>query len=71
MVPSSGAGILNLLLFSLIIPYAFSGSALGMSFKFHLSIDSKTMLLLSCLFASANDNEKKHSLTLLERAKIV
>ena len=29
------------------------------------------MLPLSCLFASANDNEKKHSLVILERAKQV
>jgi transposase len=29
------------------------------------------MLPLSCLFASANDNEKKHSLTILEWAKQV
>ena len=29
------------------------------------------MLPLSCLFASANDNEKKHSISLLEGAKQV
>jgi transposase len=40
-------------------------------YKLHLSIDSKTMLPLSNLFASANQNEKKHSLTILEKAKQV
>lgn len=42
-----------------------------MGYKIHLSIDSETMLPLSCLFASANQNEKRHSLTILERAKLV
>jgi hypothetical protein len=37
----------------------------------HLSIDHKTMLPLSSVFASANQNEKKHSLTLVERAKMI
>ena len=35
----------------------------------HSSIEHKTTLSLSNVFASANQNEKKHSLTLLERAK--
>jgi transposase len=48
-----------------------TGRSYALGYKLHLSIDSKTMLPLSCLFASANDNEKKHSLTLLERAKRV
>jgi hypothetical protein len=48
-----------------------TGRTYALGYKLHLSIDSKTMLPLSCLFASANDNEKKHSLTLLERAKRV
>lgn len=39
--------------------------------KLHLSIDHKTMLPLSIVFASANQNKKKHSLTLLEKAKMV
>ena len=37
----------------------------------HLSIDHKTMLPLSSVFASANQNEKKHSISLLDKAKIV
>jgi hypothetical protein len=48
-----------------------TGRTFGLGYKLHLSIDSKTMLPLSCLFASANQNEKKHSLTLLEKAKQV
>jgi hypothetical protein len=48
-----------------------TGRSYALGYKLHLSIDSKTMLPLSCLFASANDNEKKHSLTILERAKRV
>ena len=48
-----------------------TGRSYALGYKIHLSIDSKTMLPLSCLFASANDNEKKHSLTLLEKAKLV
>jgi transposase len=48
-----------------------TGSNYALGYKLHLSIDSKTMLPLSRLFASANQNEKKHSLTILERAKQV
>ena len=48
-----------------------TGRSYALGYKVHLSIDSKTMLPLSCLFASANDNEKKHSLTIVERAKQV
>jgi len=46
-----------------------TGRTFGLGYKLHLSIDSKTMLPLSSVFASANQNEKKHSLTLLEKAK--
>jgi transposase len=46
-----------------------TGRTFGLGYKLHLSIDSKTMLPLSSLFASANQNEKRHSLTLLEKAK--
>jgi transposase len=48
-----------------------TGRNYAFGYKLHLSIDSKTMLPLSCLFASANQNEKKHSLTILERAEQV
>jgi hypothetical protein len=46
-----------------------TGRTFGLGYKLHLSIDSETMLPLSSLFASANQNEKKHSPTLLEKAK--
>jgi transposase len=48
-----------------------TGRTYALGYKLHLSIDSETMLPLSCLFASANQNEKKHSLTILEKAKQV
>ena len=48
-----------------------TGRTFGLGYKLHLSIDSKTMLPLSSVFASANQNEKKHSLTSLEKAKLV
>jgi hypothetical protein len=48
-----------------------TGRSYALGYKLHLAIDSKTMLPLSSMFASANDNEKKHSLTLLEGAKQV
>jgi transposase len=48
-----------------------SGRSFALGYKLHLSIDHKTMLPLSRLFASANQNEKKHSLTILEKAKSI
>jgi len=48
-----------------------TGTSYALGYKLHLSIDSETMLPLSCLFASANQNEKRHSLTILEKAKLV
>ena len=48
-----------------------TGRTFGLGYKLHLSIDSKTMLPLSNTFASANQNEKKHSLTLLEKTRNV
>jgi transposase len=48
-----------------------TGRTFGLGYKLHLSIDSETMLPLSSLFASANQNEKKHSLTILDKAKQV
>jgi hypothetical protein len=46
-----------------------AGRTFGLGYKLHLSIDSKTMLPLTCTFASANQNEQKHSLNLLEKTK--
>jgi transposase len=48
-----------------------TGRTFGLGYKLHLSIDSETMLPLSSFFASANQNEKKHSLTILDKAKQV
>jgi len=48
-----------------------TGRTFGLGYKLYLSIDSETMLPLTSLFASANQNEKKHSLTLLEKTKQV
>jgi transposase len=48
-----------------------TGRTFGLGYKLHLSIDSKTMLPLSCMFASANQNEKKRPLTILDKAKQV
>jgi hypothetical protein len=35
------------------------------------AIDSATMLPLACIVASANQNEQKHSLNLLEKTKLI
>jgi hypothetical protein len=48
-----------------------AGRTFGLGYKLHLSIDSRTMLPLSCVFASANQNEKKHSLSMLEKTKLI
>jgi hypothetical protein len=48
-----------------------TGRTFGLGYKLHLSIDSKRMLPLSSLFASANQNEKKHSLTILKKARTI
>jgi hypothetical protein len=47
-----------------------TGRTFGLGYKLHLSIDSKTMLPLTCVFASANQNEQKHSLNMLEKTKL-
>ena len=48
-----------------------AGRTFALGYKLHLSVDSKTMLPLTSVFASANQNEKKHSLNLLEKTKKV
>jgi transposase len=48
-----------------------AGRTFGLGYKLHLSIDSKSMLPLTCVFASANQNEKKHSLNMLEKTKLI
>ena len=48
-----------------------AGRTFGLGYKLHLAIDSKTMLPLACTFASANQNEQKHSLGILGKAKLI
>ena len=48
-----------------------AGRTFGLGYKLHLAIDSKTMLPLTCTFASANQNEQKHSLNLLDKTKLI
>jgi len=45
-----------------------AGRSYALGYQLHLCIDHKLMLPLSCMFDSANQNEKKHSLTILEKA---
>jgi transposase len=46
-----------------------TGRTFGFGYKLHLSIDSQSMLPLADVFASANQNEKKHSPNMLEKTK--
>ena len=46
-----------------------AGRTFALGYKLHLSIDAKSMLPLANVFASANQNEKKHSLTLVEKTR--
>jgi transposase len=48
-----------------------TGRTLGLGYKLHLAIDPQTMLPLTCAFASANQNEKKHSLSMLQKTKLI
>lgn len=48
-----------------------TGRTFGLGYKLHLSIDSESMLPLTSLFASANQNEKKHSLNLLKKTRLI
>jgi transposase len=48
-----------------------AGKTFSLGYKLHLCIDSKTMLPLTCTFASANQKEKKHSLNMLEKTKLI
>jgi hypothetical protein len=48
-----------------------TGRTFGLGYKLHLAIDSKTMLPLACTFASANQNEQKHSLSMLDKTKLI
>ena len=48
-----------------------AGRSFGLGYKLHIAIDSATMLPLACTFASANQNEQKHSLNLLDKTKLI
>jgi len=48
-----------------------TGRTYGLGYKLHLSIDYERRLPLASVVASANQNEKKHSPSLLERTKQV
>ena len=48
-----------------------AGRTFGLGYKLHLSIDSETMLPLACTFASANQNEQKHSLNILKKTELI
>jgi hypothetical protein len=48
-----------------------AGRFFGLGYKLHLSIDCQTMLSLTCVLASANQNEKKHSPSMLENTKLI
>jgi transposase len=46
-----------------------AGRTYGLGYKLHLCVDADTMLPLTSVFASANQNEKKHSPGMLEKTK--
>ena len=46
-----------------------TGRTYGLGYKLHMSIDSESMLPLTSLLASANQNEKKHSPNILEKTR--
>ena len=48
-----------------------AGRSFDLGYKLHLAIDSRTMLPLACAFASANQNVKKHSLSIVEKTKLI
>ena len=48
-----------------------NGRGYDLGFKLHLSVDPKRILPLAVLVAPANDNEKKHAPSLVERTRMV
>ncbi len=48
-----------------------NGRGFGLGFKLHSSVDPKRILPLATLLASANENEKKHAPSLVERTRLV
>ena len=48
-----------------------NGRFYGLGFKLHVAVDHRSLLPLATLLASANDNEKKHAPSLIERTRMV
>jgi hypothetical protein len=48
-----------------------NGRSFGLGFKLHSSVDPKLILPLATLLASANENEKRHAPSLVERTRLV
>jgi hypothetical protein len=48
-----------------------NGRSFGLGFKIHSSVDPKRILPLATLLAPANENEKRHASTLVERTRLV
>ena len=45
-----------------------NGRGYDLGYKLHVAVDHRTMLPLATLLAPANDNEKKHAPSLIEKA---
>jgi hypothetical protein len=48
-----------------------NGRSYGLGYKLHASVEPRRILPLACLMASANENEKRHAPTLVERSRLV
>ena len=48
-----------------------NGRGYGLGYKLHVAVDHRSVLPLATLLAPANDNEKKHGPTLIERTRMV
>jgi hypothetical protein len=48
-----------------------NGRSFGLGFKLHSSVDPKRILPLASVLAPANQNEKRHAPTLVERTRLV
>jgi hypothetical protein len=48
-----------------------NGRSYGLGYKIHSSVEPKRILPLATLLASANENEKRHAPSLVERSRLV
>jgi hypothetical protein len=48
-----------------------NGRGFDLGYKLHVAVDHRTMLPLATLLAPANDNEKRHAPSLVERTRMV